>query len=794
MLIQHVEIGNFRKLKAVRIDFAEEKTVFVGANNSGKTSAMVALRRFLVDSAFSVNDLTLSHWKSLNDAALSWEKAVSEEQPIPPIDWIDLLPFLDVWLNVEFRELHYVQKLLPTLDWGGGLLGVRLRYQPKDAEALQREFLKARAQIVAILEGASEKVAVQRPVEAKSETNLTLVGDADATTRTLGQPDAREQLKISLWPQSMIEFLERRMRPLFTVRAYLLNPARLEKPRDGLAVPQRLAPDDEPIEGDPFKGLIVIDEISAQRGLGNVPASRQRREDETGDDHASAHDGRKLSTQLRSYYANHLDPYDTPEPKDLDALHALEAAGSAFDTRLKACFADALKELEDLGYPGITDPKLTVSTRIRATDSLNHSAAVQYEVPTYAMASATAHRLPEDSNGLGYQNLVSMVFGLMSFRDAWMKVGKAGKSAKADDAFTPPLHLVLVEEPEAHLHAQVQQVFIKQAYAVLRNHPKLKDTKQLRTQFVVSTHSSHVAHACDFACLRYFRRLPAPKEPGAVPVSSVVNLSEVFGGIDKTEKFVTRYLKVTHCDLFFADGAVLIEGPAERILIPHFVEERAQFEYLRRAYLTWLEIGGSHAHRLRRLVEHLGITTLIITDLDAMEATSTAAVVPKRGENQRARNETLKSWLPATDSLDALLDKTEAEKVLDYANDFSIRVAYQGPTSVAFKGSPAEALANTFEDALLYENISFFTDRSGTGLAAEFRNALIGATDLTALAAQLNVALKKGGKAEFALDLLYSDDIAALAVPTYIREGLAWLVDQLKRKEREAIGPNPGMA
>jgi hypothetical protein len=38
-------------------------------------------------------------------------------------------------------------------------------------------------------------------------------------------------------------------------------------------------------------------------------------------------------------------------------------------------------------------------------------------------------RLPEDYNGLGYQNLISMVFRLMSFRDGWMKVGKAGKRA-----------------------------------------------------------------------------------------------------------------------------------------------------------------------------------------------------------------------------------------------------------------------------------------------------------------------------------------------------------------------------
>ena len=116
--------------------------------------------------------------------------------------------------------------------------------------------------------------------------------------------------------------------------------------------------------------------------------------------------------------------------------------------------------------------------------------------------------MPEDCNGLGYQNLISMIFRLMSFRDAWMRVGKAGKGTLLD-APIQPLHLVLVEEPEAHLHAQVQQVFIKKAYTILRAHKDLGENPSLHTQLIVSTHSNHVAHETDFSCLRYFRRLPA---------------------------------------------------------------------------------------------------------------------------------------------------------------------------------------------------------------------------------------------------------------------------------------------
>ncbi|MGM4953469.1 AAA family ATPase [Bradyrhizobium barranii] len=59
MHIDSVEIANFRKLRSTRVSFARDKTVFVGANNSGKTSAMVALRYFLVAherSSFTLND------------------------------------------------------------------------------------------------------------------------------------------------------------------------------------------------------------------------------------------------------------------------------------------------------------------------------------------------------------------------------------------------------------------------------------------------------------------------------------------------------------------------------------------------------------------------------------------------------------------------------------------------------------------------------------------------------------------------------------------------------------------
>jgi len=141
------------------------------------------------------------------------------------------------------------------------------------------------------------------------------------------------------------------------------------------------------------------------------------------------------------------------------------------------------------------------------------------------------------------------------------------------------------------------------------------------------------------------------------------------------------------------------------------------------------------------------------------------------------------------DSLDALLDMIDAKKIYEHQSGFVVKVAYQSPIQITFKGMASEALANTFEDALLYQNIPFFTDRKGTGLVAKFASAIANSADVGALAAQLHADLKGGGKAEFALDLLYSDDVHSLVIPTYIGEGLSWLIEQLKRKEREMLGP-----
>ncbi|MHA7063028.1 AAA family ATPase [Azospirillum argentinense] len=764
MHIEFIEIANFRKLLSTRVDLSTSTTLFVGANNSGKTSAMLALRRFLSPRRcpFEIHDITLCHWPTIIALGEIWIAARNAEEVVNLVidPWVSTLPTLDLWLHVETGEMHHVRDLIPTLDWEGGQLGVRLRYEPKDLGLLYKDFMGA------VTDAETMKAAATAAMAAENTNADPLL----------------EPPKLTVWPENLMDFLSKRLSTHFTIRAYSLNPAQLVAPVKSQAKPQALPVSSLPIEGDPLSGLIRVHDIPAQRGFGE---EQQVHDD---DDAPAAAAGSRLSDQLRSYYAKHLDPTKGPDPKDLGALQAIEAAQDAFDKRLTESFKAAFTEVEGMGYPGVTDPRPRVSTRLKPIDGLNHNAAISFEVDVIAENGATTPvlRLPEANNGLGYQNLISMIFRLMSFRDAWMRVGKASKGAAITK--TEPLHLVLVEEPEAHLHAQVQQVFIKKAYAVLRAHEDLGESEKLRTQLVVSTHSSHVAHETSFSCLRYFRRLPAGMV-AKVPVSTVINLSEVFGSSSETERFVTRYLRAQHADLFFADAAILVEGPAERMLVPNFI--RAHYDELNQCYITLLEIGGSHAHRLKPLIEHLGLLTLIITDLDTLDSTGGASVQPAKGTGQKTNNATLKTWVPRLDDVDELMNADSGAKTAREDGDplFAVRAAYQTPVGVTSPGvvGPEVAYPYTFEDALAFENLVFFAELKGTGLVHKFRDAITNGGGVAAIGERMYFALRSGKKAEFALDVIEVKKFEDIVVPRYIAEGLEWLLAQLKKKQIEIL-------
>lgn len=733
MKISFVQIQNFRKLKNCKINFGDQNTLFVGPNNSGKTSAMEALVKMFNKSGINFNDITVSNHKAINEIG----RMIIEKQSNPDeieLKWDHLLPAIDIWIEVLNNEMQYVANLIPNLDWDGGLIGVRLLLQPDKSEKMYSDYI--------------EKYTKARELENKaSETGKN----------------------IKIWPINFCDYMKSKMNEIFKIKLYILDALKIDNEKD---IPQEIDYEMETVF-DSLQNIIKVDVIEAQRGFHDP------------DTNFKEIASRSLSAQLRNYYNNHLDPEKAPTEEDLNILQAMEKAKDAFDENLAEKFKDALDEVENMGYPGINNPKIIIESKIDAMEALKHESAIQYEVPHDNTIKEIYH-LPEQYNGLGYQNLISMIFKLITFRDEWIKPSMRNKEDKIE-----PIHLVLIEEPEAHLHMQVQQVFIKEAYKVLTESEFLKDNTNFTTQLVITTHSSHIVKEIDFCDLRYFKRLPADKEH-QIPTTIVIDLSKVFSTNNEedpenqTRRFASRYLKTTHCDIFFADAIILVEGVAENMLLPHFIHSK--YPKLNQMYISILEINGRHSHRLKKLIETIGIDTLIVTDLDTASSEGKhAAVEPKRNENQITTNYSITNWIMHEKQIDFLLDNDNESKVILADNEFnsSIRIAYQIPIEINYNDEKKEALTSTFEDSIIYSNLELFKNIEDKELYLNIiSNIIKSATGFEDMHSKIYEEIRKTSfkKAEFALDLIYLIDPEKIVVPNYIDDGLNWLESQLSSK------------
>lgn len=414
MHIKYIEIGNFRKLRAVRIDFDIEKTLLVGANNSGKTSAMLALRKFLLASKeIELRDISIDNWVALDQMGVDWENGKHSFYAA-----IDVFPLIDIWLNASLSEIHHIVHIIPNVDWAGGMVGVRMQYELKDLEQLKADYLAART--------AAKKI----------------------------EDEAPEDNKPSIQPRCMVEFLDGHISKYIELKSYSLDSKKCTEPDSkGRVSMQLLSEEALQIEGNPFDGLINIREIPALRDFSSNGFSSSN-----ADDVKTNRVIRTLSDHVRSYYDQHVDKVGDINSDDVLAFSALQQAEKAFDKRLKTGFSLVFEELEGLGIPGINNPSIVINAKFRSLDGLSHNSAVQYKVCTPQDGQQERY-LPESYAGLGYQNLIAMVFLLMRFRQDWAEP----KAPLGQELKIAPMQLVMIEEPEAHLHAQVQQVFIKKS-------------------------------------------------------------------------------------------------------------------------------------------------------------------------------------------------------------------------------------------------------------------------------------------------------------------------------------------
>lgn len=724
MKIQSVHIRNYRKLKNCHIDFGEKKTVLVGANNSGKTSAISAIVWFLKNTErFTLKEFTVTNWALINTIGEKWlEKDSVDDALLSSHQWDNIVPSMDVWINVENGEQYRVNHLIPSLStWDGKKVGVRGQYVPKDVTKLYTAYKEAKTKA--------------RSLEATEEWK-----EADSP---------------ELYPKNLCDFLGKgsNLREYFDVKYYIIDPALDPDDEDEV----QTTPDNE-LGYNPLDGLIKVDTILASRDFSD-PEGQTDSEIDT------------LSKQFQQYYKSSGQEDEELTCEGLKLLGGIVTANKTYDEKLRKTFEVPVGELKNINYPGFQNPEIKIRSKIQIEESIKHDSAVQF-----AIQGMEELVLPEKYNGLGYRNLISIYLKLIDFREKWLKELSEGKNIE-------PIHLVFVEEPEAHLHAQTQQVFVKKAFEALCNNKLIEENPWLSTQLVLSTHSNHVVNELDLNCMRYFKRVIDVGEK--IPVSKVVNLSSTFGTDDETKQFVTRYIRLTHCDIFFSDAVVLVEGPAEKILVPSFLVKAGLDSY----YISVIEVNGRHAHSFRKLIEKIGIAALIVTDIDATDTKVGEdgkeihpSVITAKGNGYKTGNPSIKSWLSGKEQIDDLLALDEKEKLVN-----NVRIAFQTPVNVKWdknKDELTEVCPYTFEDALIFTNLELFR-REGLkkmGAITTIANLLKHSNSANELQNKIFKKLEsKSGfqKADFTISLLYKDDFVDLVAPVYIQEGLEWMKSYL---------------
>ena len=142
-----------------------------------------------------------------------------------------------------------------------------------------------------------------------------------------------------------------------------------------------------------------------------------------------------------------------------------------------------------------------------------------------------------NNNSLGENNVVYLALKL---KESQMEKGHTKKF----------LNIILIEEPEAHLHKHLQQSL----FEGIKNNEKY--------QIFLSTHSVHISESADIE--------------SAIVLGKSNKHTEIFipsKGLDNEEiRKITRFLDVTRLPILFAKNVILVEGEAELILIPFIVK------------------------------------------------------------------------------------------------------------------------------------------------------------------------------------------------------------------------------
>lgn len=665
MRITKIQAKNFRILQNSIMDFHRDLCLLLGRNNTGKTSFMVLIEKFLKNGDFNFNDFSINLRSEL----------------------------------FAFNEKTDVNELAIQLI-------MTLEYDEKDNLCHLSEFILD-------LDPECKTVNLLFECSIKKEKMLERIKNSgEIPKEKIITNYIKESLEKKVYTFSSIDDLK-------TENRYKL----VEK------------------EFKDIEKLIDFEIIHAKR---SVSSSEEK-------------SGTKVLSKLTTEYYNHSNVNAPDKFEGINALIAKmdEELGASYEDFFNNFLANA-KEFLSMG-------NLRVVSNLKAKEIVNDSSEVVY--------GDAGQRLPEHLNGLGHMNILFLLLSIEIKKEAFKANNK-------------DIKLLLIEEPEAHTHPQIQYIFAQKIEEILKEVPNM--------QTIISTHSPHIVSNHPFENIRYMSLKRGENGDNIEIKNFHSELNKKYKDEEKEFYFLKQYLSIQSSELFFADKAIFIEGISEGVLIDYFLhkydlkkkaeedEKKAKDKTYKSNYIplsaqniTVIQ-AGANAKAFRHFIEFLQIPTLIITDIDTVyrkvdKKPTYPACCVSDSNCCNTSNETIKYYYAAPKFVygcsvhTAWLEnvKNHSQKCI---SDF-VNVSYQCEENGYYPRS--------FEDAFINVNLATLKKYQDQLLGLKNKDEIDTNGNIYDLTQK--IIDKKSDFASSLLYVAYTDKSVEWTTPKYIWEGLEWL-------------------
>lgn len=728
MKIRQIQVKNYRLLKDFKLDLEDELSLVLGKNNSGKTSILSVLDKFINSekSKITSEDFNLVFKNELKDLIEDpYRKTEEEFEKIGKDIGIKLRLVIEYF---EKDDLSNICNVMMNLDPDNNfvVLGFDFVINYDRYKKFRNDYSEFRL---------NEKGKFEK---GKFEP----IKETEIIKSTYTERDFNYFFK-----QNFTEYFKLFKAPLeWNIIENCITEATV-------------------VGNENFKEIINFKSIKAKRDVNNKETDKT------------------LSRQTSEIYKKE-ETSDEQKEKIEKFTDELSSTDNTLTEIYAELFKGVIDDVKKFGGLKAEETNIEIFSTLQQRELLEGNTTVMY-------THENNEKLPEHHNGLGYMNLISLIFEIKIQVEEF----KRSKLERPSD-----INLLFIEEPEAHTHPQMQYVFIKNIKDLLKDgiKKKLKNDEgndiiiSRQLQYIVSTHSSHIVAESKFDDIKYLKKL----NKNQVISKNLKDLEKEYIDDDKNQsyKFLKQYLTLNRAELFFTDKAIFIEGDTERILLPAMMK-KIDNEYPENKLLSQnisiVEV-GAYSQIFEKFIDFIGMKSLIITDIDShyqipitsdKKNTSKLKDIKCPASDAKATRTSNNSLLffheKTRDDLSYFKELLFESKTLLKDENRKWKTDKTGNLLIVYQTEELGYHARSFEDSFFHINQDFISDVKNFFKSFTKRYLKLFKINKSAFnLAEKGVNSKPSLAIEILMNSMVDDkdnEFSNWQIPAYIKEGLLWL-------------------